>query len=458
MSDKHQFTDIRVPIEKDNPSIMRHEELCIKCKLCKKVCTEEISVYGHYDLEKTGDKAICIYCGQCANICPVYSITEVSNVKEVKDAINDPDKIVVFQTSPSVRVSLGEAFGMEPGTYVEDKMVAVLKSLGADYVFDTTFGADLTITEEASELVKRITSGKNPLPQFTSCCPAWVEFVEIYYPELINNLSSSKSPILMQGPTIKTYFAKQAGIDPKKIVNVALTPCTAKKYEITRAEKNDSGKYYNDETMRDMDYVITVRELANWIKESNIDFQAIQGSKYDSLLSRGSGGGIIFGITGGVMESAIRTAYYYVTGENPPKDLYNLEVVGDMDGIREAQVTMGNYTVNIAIVHGTANARKLIEKVKSGEKKYDFVEVMTCRGGCIGGGGQPKVKIPMADKVRKKRIAGLYNKDQNVTQRLAHENPDIIKVYEGFFEKPLSPLAEQILHTSYSSKNHILGE
>ena len=257
---KHLFTDIRVPIEPDNPSVMRHEELCIKCGQCKTVCTESIGVAGYYDLLKTGDTAICIHCGQCANVCPVGCITEVPEWESVKAAVNDPDKIVIFSTSPSVRVALGEEFGMEEGSFVEDRMVALLRALGGDYVLDTNFAADLTIMEEANELIRRLTSNNIPIPQLTSCCPAWVKFVETYYPEFKENLSTSKSPIGMQGPTIKTYFANQENLDPKKIVNVAVTPCTAKKFEIRREEMCSAGKTLGIDGMRDMDYVITTRD------------------------------------------------------------------------------------------------------------------------------------------------------------------------------------------------------
>ena len=455
---KHKFLDIRIPIENDNPSIIRHEELCIKCGQCKRICTDEISVGGHYCLEDTNDTAICIHCGQCANVCPVNSITEVYSYNDVKKAIEDPDKIVIFSTSPSVRVALGEEFGMDLGSYVEDKMVAALRALKADYVLDTTFAADLTITEEASELVERITKHNKPLPQFTSCCPAWVKFTETYYPELIPNLSTAKSPIGMQGPTIKTYFAKNKNIDPRKIVNVAVTPCTAKKFEILRDEMNAASKHLGIEGMRDMDYVITTRELAKWIKEENIDFNSLQPSEYDDLLGRGSGAGIIFGNTGGVMEAAIRTAYFYVTGEVPPKELLSFTPVRGMDGIKEATVTINNIDVKLAIVHGTANARNLIEKLKNGTVKYDFIEVMTCRGGCIGGGGQPKDTEFLGDTLRFKRIAALYNKDNSIPLRLSHENPDIIAVYEHFYGKPLSELAEKMLHTFYYDRSKDLGE
>ncbi|MEG0593387.1 MAG: [Fe-Fe] hydrogenase large subunit C-terminal domain-containing protein, partial [Coprobacillus sp.] len=264
---KHLSLNIRVPIDCDNPSIERDEEKCVKCGQCREICTNYIGVHGTYTLEDTCDRAVCIHCGQCANVCPVSSIHEKYEYQDVKKAIRNPDKIVIFNTSPSVRIALGEEFGMEDGTFVEGKMVSLLRRLGANYVLDTNFSADLTILEEGTELIKRITHNDKPLPQFTSCCPAWVKYVEIYHPDMKEHLSTAKSPIGMQGPTVKTYFAKKMNIDPTKIINVAVTPCTAKKFEIRREEMNDAGKYLGIKGMRDMDYVITTRELAMWAKE-----------------------------------------------------------------------------------------------------------------------------------------------------------------------------------------------
>ena len=449
---RHLPLSVRVPIETDNPSICRNEETCIKCGMCKEVCTNVIGVLGTYTLEETGGKAICIHCGQCANVCPPASITEVYEYPDVRAAVNDPEKVVIVSTSPSVRAALGEAFGMQPGEFVQGKMVALLRALGADYVLDTNFAADLTIVEEASELIERITKKTAPLPQFTSCCPAWVKFAETYYPELLPNISTSKSPIGMQGPTIKTYFAKKMRIDPTKIVNVALTPCTAKKFEIRRQEMNAAGKMLGIPDMRDMDHVITTRELARWAKEEGIDFQSLEDSAYDRLMGEASGAGVIFGNTGGVMEAALRTAYTYITGENAPKDFYTLKPVRGYEGIREASLEIAGMQINVAAVHGTQNTRKIIERVKEGTKEYHFIEVMTCPGGCIGGGGQPRNLEADADDVRKARIASLYRRDEQMTLRLSHENPEIKQLYLDFYGKPLSELAEKMLHTAYISR------
>ena len=452
----HLPLSVRVPIEADNPSIMRWEEKCIRCGMCKEACTNLMGVHGTYTLEETGGKAICIYCGQCANVCPVDSITERDECPQVQRAIADPNKVVVVSTSPAVRASLGEEFGMEPGTFVEGKMVALLRALGVDYVLDTNFAADLTIVEEASELIRRINQKDRPLPQFTSCCPGWVHFAEIYAPELLPHLSTAKSPIGMQGPTVKTYFAQKMGLDPRKIVHVTLTPCTAKKFEVRREEMHAAGDYHGVEGMRDTDQVITTRELARWAKASGIDWTGLEDSAYDSLMGKASGAGVIFGNTGGVMEAALRTAYEYLTGQKAPEALLQLQGVRGYDGVREAQVQIGELTVQVAVVYGTANARAFLQRMKAEGKQYHFVEVMACPGGCIGGGGQPKNLMKDKDEVRKSRIAALYQRDGSMTLRTSHENPEIKAVYEAFYGHPLSELAEQMLHTSYQDRSGLI--
>ena len=453
---QHLPLDVRVPMDEDNVAIVRHEEKCIKCGMCKTVCEEYIGVHGTYTLEETGGKGICIHCGQCTQVCPVDSLTERYEYQDIREAVADPEKIVIVSTSPSVRVGLGEEFGMGAGTFVEGKMVALLRKLGVDYVLDTSFAADLTIVEEGSELIERITKGRGPLPQYTSCCPAWVKFAEMYYPEILPNISSAKSPIGMQGPTIKTYFAKKMGLDPAKIVNVALTPCTAKKFEIRREEMSDAADYLKIEGLRDMDAVITTRELAKWAKEEGIDFASLEDSAYDDYMGEGSGAGVIFGNTGGVMEAALRTAYELITGKEAPAPLLDLQPVRGYEGIREASLDVDGLTVNVAVVYGTANVRQMIERVKSGEKQYHFIEVMTCPGGCIGGGGQPKTMLPEADDARKARIASLYKRDSSMKVRKSHENESIKKLYEEFYGQPLSELAEKMLHTMYKDRSELL--
>lgn len=456
--EKHLSESIRVPIEADNPAIRRIENICIKCGQCRDICRDYISVLGYYDLSKTNDTAVCIHCGQCANVCPVSSITETPEMDAVIAAAKDPDKVLIVSTSPSVRVSLGEAFGMQRGSFVEGKMIALLRELGADYVLDTNFAADMTIVEEASELVERLTTHNKPLPQFTSCCPAWVKFAEIYYPELLPNISSAKSPIGMQGPTIKTYFAKKMGIDPKKIVNVALTPCTAKKFEIRRGEMNASARYLNLPGLRDMDHVITTRELADWAKKADIDFSTLEDSKFDKLMGEASGAGVIFGNTGGVMEAAVRTAYEFVTHEPAPKELYTLEPVRGMQEIREAAVEIGTLRLQLAVIYGTSNVRRFLSMAKESGKHYDFIEVMTCPGGCIGGGGQPKADVEERRTMVDSRIESLYKRDAQMKLRKSHENPELKQLYEEFYRKPLSPIAEEMLHTSYTDRSGLLGE
>ena len=451
---KHLSMDVRVPIEEGNPAIRRIESLCIKCGQCRDVCQKQISVGHHYDLLKTGDTAICIHCGQCANVCPTGAITEIQDWMQVQSVIQDSGKTVIAITSPSVRVSLGEEFGMPPGSYVEEQMVGSLRALGFDYVFDTTFAADLTIMEEASELIERIQT-KQPLPQFTSCCPAWVKFAETYYPELLPNLSTSKSPISMFAPTIKTWFAEKEGLDADDIYVVAITPCTAKKFEIMREELSDAANYLDRKPAQDCDRVVTTRELAHWMRARNLDLESVEESDYDSLMPRGSGAGIIFGNTGGVMEAAIRSAYYFLTKEQPQKNLLQLEAVRGMEGVRKAELTIQELPLKVAVVHGTDNARKFLHHLKESKEHFDFVEVMTCPGGCISGGGQTKHIGEDMDTVRRARIQSLYDKDSSITLRNSHDNPHIQKVYTEFYGKPLSDLAEALLHTNYEARNDL---
>lgn len=440
--------DRYVLVSENNPAIIKDDRLCEECGHCLAVCQEEIGVAGK-TMAAAGSEPerTCINCGQCSAACPEQAIGVRSEIDLVREAVRDPKKTVVFSTSPSVRVGLGDAFLDKAGTYAEGKMVSALKALGADYVFDVTFSADLTIIEEGCELLQRILTGNAPLPQFTSCCPAWVKYVETYYPEKISHLSSAKSPIGMQGATIKTYFAAKAGLDPRTIVTVNVTPCTAKKAEIRRPELNDAGKLLGQPSMRDNDYVITTKELAQWMKEDNIDFASLPEGSFDSLLGKGSGAGVIFGNTGGVMEAALRMAYQSLTGNAPPEDLLEFRPVRGLEGVKEASLEVAGMTLRVAVIYGTANAGAFLEQDFSG---YHFVEVMTCPGGCISGAGQPQMHtIPVTDDIRMSRIRSMYAEDQKMELRNSVDNPEIQTVYQEFYKNPLGELSEKLLHTAY---------
>lgn len=449
---KHLPLDVRVAIEADNEAIVRDESLCIKCGQCKTICQEKISVHGFYSLENTKDTAICIHCGQCANVCPTNSIHERYEYEKVKECIKDDEKIVIVSTSPSVRVSLGEAFQMEPGSFVEGKMVALLRKLGFDHVLDTNFAADLTIMEEANELVERIRN-QGVLPQFTSCCPAWVKYVETFEPRYIPNLSSAKSPIGMQGVTVKTYFAKQMGINPDRIVNVALTPCTAKKFEIRREEMHQAQDHLGLDDLKDMDHVITARELAKWAKEENISFEELQEETYDPLMSQASGGGILFGNSGGVMEAALRTAVHILTDRSADLALLKLESARGFDNVKVGSYDVEGTKIKFAVISTTASAKQFLRHLEETNETYHFIEVMTCPGGCIGGGGQPKEFLNADPDVLKKRMQGLYQRDQDAELKSSYENPEIIQLYREFYQHPLSEVAESMLHTSYQDRS-----
>ena len=460
IEDENAFSGdfVNYDIDRSATHMYRDNEKCILCRRCVAVCDkiQGISVIGanargfdthigsafEYGL---GDVA-CISCGQCITACPTGALAERDDTQKVFDALNDPTKHVVVQTAPAVRVGLGEEFGYEMGTVVTGKMVSALKMLGFDGVFDTNFAADLTIMEEATEFLARFKEGKN-LPLITSCSPGWVKYCEHYHPDFIPNLSSCKSPQGMFGSVAKTFYAEKMGIDPKDIFVVSVMPCTAKKFE---AERTD---YSAVKGLADIDASITVRELARMIKKAGINFRMIPDAEFDAPFGLGSGAGTIFGATGGVMEAALRTAYEVVTGKELT-DLATFKAVRGVEGIKEASYDLDGVTVNVAVASGLANAKKVLEMVKSGEKKYDFIEIMACPGGCVNGGGQPIVPASVRnfEDVRALRAAGLYNDDANLPVRKSHENADVKAIYDEFFGEPGSHKAHDILHTGYTER------
>jgi iron-only hydrogenase group A len=446
-----------IPRDESTASIILNPEKCIKCGRCVQVCQQ---LQGVWALEFVGrgdgteiapaanlllDDSPCIKCGQCSAHCPVGAIFERDQTAEFLDAVHDPEKHVVAQIAPAVRVAIGEAFDLEPGTICTGQMYASLRRLGVDAVFDTNFAADLTIMEEGSEFVHRLTTG-GELPQITSCCPAWTDYMEKYYPDMIPNFSTAKSPMMMQGAITKTYYAEKNGIDPKNIYSVAIMPCTAKKYEIHRDANMYSSGY------PDMDLVLTTREISRLIKASGIDFAALPDEAADSLIGAYSGAGTIFGNTGGVMEAAVRTAYNLVTGENMID--VNINAVRGMEGIKKGEVDIKGTKVKVAVAHGMSNVSELLEEIREAksnneEPPYQFIEVMACRGGCIAGGGQP---YSTTDNIREKRIAGLYKDDEMSVVRCSHDNPEIKHIYKDFLGAPLSEKSHHLLHTTYQTR------
>mgnify|MGYP000568080865 FL=1 len=438
-------------IDCSNPSLVRDQEKCILCGRCIRICrdVQGMDVYsfagrGFNTIVSTAFEhdlkdAACTYCGQCASVCPTGAIVEKDDTEQVWQAINDPEKVVIVQTAPSVRVALGEELNIPAGSIVTGKMVAALRSLGFDKVFDTNFSADLTIMEEGHEFLDRLQNG-GVLPMITSCSPGWVNMIELKYPELLPHLSTAKSPQQMFGAVAKTYFAEQAGIDPAKIVSVSVMPCTAKKAEAQREEMCDSG-------YRDVDIVITTRELGRMIREAGIDFASLPEENFDSPLGTGSGAGVIFGTTGGVMEAALRTVADVVSGQDLPKVDYT-EVRG-MEETREAVIEIAGREIRIAVVNTLGSARKMLERIKAGTADYQFIEVMACPGGCIGGGGQP---VPVNREIRQKRREALFTCDRMSELRKSHENPEIKALYDNWLGKPLGEKAHHLLHTHYSAK------
>lgn len=454
----YAHTNIRVAIASDNPAILFDPDKCIYCGACKTICSRKMGVDGFYDLAKTGDVPICVYCGQCSTICEGHAITirpEWQKIREAKAA----GKVIVVSTSPAVRVGLADAFGGKPGQYQQAQVVALLRELGADFVFDVGFGADITIVEEAAELLERLASDKH-LPMLTSCCPSWVAFCEFFYPELLPQISRVKSPIAMQGSTIKSYFATKHNIDPTSIFNVALTPCPAKKYEISRPELHVDG-------VRDMDAIVTVRELPDWLAAEGLTYNPTKTSTYDMLMGEASSAGILFGNTGGVMETILRTAYVMANEKLPPENFFALtEIRGLLPPrvkVKTAKVQLlKDREVKVAVVQGLANARAVIKLLKDGKLQADIVEVMACEGGCIGGAGMPLSKIqPYVSKaMRQARLDALQAQDTEKTslqQRVSWCNPPLRRLYDEFYGSPASDLAKRHLHTTYISRANQLN-
>ncbi|MBR2459969.1 MAG: [Clostridia bacterium] len=444
-------------VDELSPSIVRDNSKCISCRRCIAACTS-IQDIGAIGVSKRGfktkigaiyDRSIidtpCVNCGQCIVACPVGALHEKENIDDVWAAIGDPNKYVVVQPAPAVRASIGEEFGMPMGVAQTGKLAASLRRLGFDKVFDTNFGADLTIMEEGTELIHRLTTEGSVLPMITSCSPGWVTYCEKFYPEFLPNLSTCKSPHEMTGAMVKSYYAEKMGIDPKSIVVVSVMPCTAKKYEAARHELGNDG-------MKDVDYVITVRELARMIKQAGIDFAHLPEEKFDHVLGESTGAADIFGATGGVMEAALRTVYELVT----KKTLENVDFteVRGIEGVKEATIDLGIKKVNVAVAHGTANAKKVLEAIKSGEKSYDFIEVMCCPGGCVTGGGQPIVPAKELQYIDLKsvRAKALYAEDGSKKMRKSHENPEIIAIYKEFLGEPCGHKSHELLHTTYTAK------
>lgn len=453
------------PVEKIDDtslSLVRNPQKCILCGRCVAVCSDVQTVYA-IDFSGRGLKSkiatwqdrglgnvACTNCGQCALVCPTAAIVEKDDSRQILNDIYDENKVVIVQTAPAIRVGIGEAMGMSEGALVTGQMVAALRKLGFDKVFDTQFTADLTIMEEGHELIKRLTTG-GTLPMVTSCSPGWIKFIEHFYPKSLDHLSTCKSPQQMFGAVAKTYYAEKMGIDPRKLVVVSIMPCTAKKYECKRPEMNSAFHYWKNkmnlqdkENFFDVDYVLTTRELAKMFKLTGVDFENLKEEEFDNPLGISTGAGVIFAATGGVMEAAVRTAYEVVTG-SPLKNL-DLKIVRGFEGIKEAELDLNGTKLKVAVAHTLKNARVLLDEIEAGKSPYAFIEVMTCPGGCLGGGGQP---IPTTWSIRQKRADSIYREDSLKPVRKSHENPAIKAIYDEFLKEPLGHVSHELLHTDY---------
>ncbi len=449
---------LQAPVDDSTPSIVLNPEKCIKCGRCADVCQNMQNVWALEFIgrgEKTRlmpaagvslNDSPCIKCGQCSAHCPVGAIYENDQTGKAWDALRDPDKVAIAQIAPAVRVAIGEAFGLAPGAITTGKIYAALRRLGFEKVFDTNYSADVTIMEEGTEFIKRFTKG-GKLPLITSCCPAWTDWMEKYAPDFTENFSSAKSPQQMLSALAKSYWAEKQGVEPKKIYVISIMPCTAKKYEITRSEEMSASGF------QDTDLVLTTRELARMIKSAGIDFMNLPEEPADELLGSYTGAGTIFGVTGGVMEAALRTAYCLITGDAQPPSI-NFDCVRGMEGVKEAEIDIKGTKVKIAVAHQMSNVEQVLNAVradiKAGVKpRYDFIEVMACRGGCIGGGGQP---CGATDAIRALRTAGIYTDDEKSKIRMSHLNPQVQALYKDYLDHPGSHKAEKLLHTSYRKR------